>query len=370
MRSLLDASYYTSPEIYEREQERIFRRLWIFAGPRTLLGEPDCFITRTIGGVPIVVQNFAGELRAFVNRCAHRQSALQIGDHGRRRLACPYHGWVYGSDGRATSIPFCDSLYGFDAETRASRTLSGVALECIGNMMFVNLDADPLPIDAQFHREFLDQLAHVSSFFDDEVLIAKFGANYNWKLNFENVLDFNHVSFIHPRGLASYLPTLVPEPGAKIERSAPPVPNDSLGTDLRDLSFETGLSMTIRPWPWHDQVARFSTDERYYNWFLYPNVNFFSMGAVIFQMQQYVPVAADRIEYVLWVQMARQEHRSPATPAILWSQARTEKIVVNEDAVVLEALQRGLTSGASPAFQGAYETRLRTMARVYLDRLA
>lgn len=367
MRSLLDATCYTSPEVHAREQERIFRRLWIFAGPRTLLAEPDSFVTRTIGGVPVVIQNFAGELRAFVNRCAHRQSALQIGDHGRRRLACPYHGWVYGRDGQATSIPSCDSLYGFDDAARASRRLPGVALECVGNMMFVNLDADPLPLEAQFHRELLDRVAHVSSFFDDEVLLAKFGTNYNWKLNFENVLDFNHIPFVHPQSFAPYLPTLRPPTGAKVERSPAPVPDAELGGDLRDLSFGGDAPMTIRHWPWQDRVARFSTDERYYNWFLYPNVNFISIGAFVFEIQQYAPVGADRTEYLLWVTTGRQEVRNPATPAILWSQARSEKSVIDEDSVVLEALQRGLQNGASPAFHGAYETRLRTMARVYLE---
>jgi phenylpropionate dioxygenase-like ring-hydroxylating dioxygenase large terminal subunit len=370
MRSLLDPSYYTSLDIHAREEERIFRRLWIFAGLRTLLGEPDSFITRAIGGVPVVVQNFAGELRAFVNRCAHRQSALQIGDHGRRRLACPYHGWVYGSEGNATSIPFCDALYGFDAETRASRKLVSVALECIGNMIFVNLDVNPLPIDAQFEREFLDRLAHVSSFFDDEVLIAKFGARYNWKLNFENVLDYNHVPFVHPQSFAPFVPAFRPAPGSTSQRGSPAVPNEMLSTELRALSYETGVSMIIRAWPWHDRVQRFSSDERYYNWFVYPNLNFTSTGAFIFQLQQYVPVAPDRIEYVLWVFTARQESRDPATPAILWSQARSEKMVIDEDILVLEALQRGLGAGSMAAYHGAHETHLRSMAATYLKLLA
>ena len=98
MRSLLAPSVYNSPEVFAHEQERIFRRLWIFAGPRTLLTEPDSFITRTIGGVPIVIQNFAGELKAFVNRCAHRQSAIpgptyrSLAICSLRRLATPNSG--------------------------------------------------------------------------------------------------------------------------------------------------------------------------------------------------------------------------------------------------------------------------------------
>jgi len=370
MRSLLEAKYYTSPEIFAREQERIFRRLWIFAGVATLLAEPDSFVTRTIGGVPIVIQNFAGELKAFVNRCAHRQSAIQIGEHGRRRLACPYHGWVYGSDGGATSIPFCDSLYGFDAETRASRRLMGVALERVGNMLFVNLDADPLPLEAQFHRTFLDRLAHVSSYFDDEVLVANFGGGFNWKLIFENILDFNHIPFIHSGSFAKLLPTLRPDPARPPTHAAAPPPDSQLPTDLRDLSFTADAPFEFRHWPWHDNVERFSNEPKYFNFYIYPNVNFTAIAGVFFPIQQFNPGAPDRTDYSMWVLTGRQRQPNPATPAILWTQAKGEKSVIDEDIAVLEALQRGLGPGATPAFHGTYETHLRSMAHIYLERLA
>ena len=51
---------YIDPGIFAKEQTYIFRKLWIFAGLRTLLAEPDSFLTRTIGGIPIVIQNFDG----------------------------------------------------------------------------------------------------------------------------------------------------------------------------------------------------------------------------------------------------------------------------------------------------------------------
>jgi len=370
MRSLLDASCYTSPEVHAREQARIFRRLWIFAGPRTLLAEPDSFVTRAIGGVPVVIQNFAGELRAFVNRCAHRQSTLQIGDHGRRRLACPYHGWVYDGDGKAANIPFCDSLYGFDDATRESRRLTGVALECVGNMMFVNLDADPLPLEAQFHRELLDRVAHVSSFFDDEVLLANFGGRFNWKLIFENILDFNHIPFIHSGSFAKLLPTLRPDPAHPPARANPPPPDDALATDLRDLSFTAEAPFELGHWPWHDNVERFSREARYFNFYLYPNVNFTAIAGVFFPIQQFNPAAPDRTDYSMWLMTGRQKRRDPATAAILWSQAKGEKAVIDEDVAVLEALQRGIGPGSAPAFHGEYETHLRSIARTYLELLA
>lgn len=370
MRSLLESRHYTSPEIHQREQERIFRHLWIFAGPRTLLAEPDSFVTRTIGGTPIVIQNFGGRLKAFVNRCAHRRSPLQTGEHGRRRLACPYHGWVYDESGKAAGIPACESLFGFDAETRDSRRLASVALECVGNLLFVNLNAHPLPMDRQFHREFLARIEHVSSFFDDEVLIANFACAYNWKLNFENVLDYHHVAFVHADSFLHLLPSMRPDPTRRLAAIGPPPSNSALSSDIRDLSFASEIAYDMPRWPWHDNVDRFTTDAKYFNWFIYPNVNFTSLGGVIFPIQQYAPGASNRTDYTLWMLTARQKHRNPATPAILWSSALREKYVIAEDAALLEALQQGLPDDDAPSFHGSYETTLRSMALVYLDLIA
>lgn len=52
MRSRMHPKYYLSQEIFEREQRKIFRRVWLFAGLKTLLRENNCFITRKIAGIP------------------------------------------------------------------------------------------------------------------------------------------------------------------------------------------------------------------------------------------------------------------------------------------------------------------------------
>ena len=72
----------------------------------------------------------------------------------------------------------------------------------------------------------------------------------------------------------------------------------------------------------------------------------------------------------MWLMTGRQKKPNPATPAILWSQAKGEKAVIDEDILVLEAMQRGLGHGSQPAFHGSYETHLRSMARLYMERLA
>ena len=365
MRSRLNARHYTSEEVLAREQVALFQRLWIFAGFRTLLSAPDAFLTHQIGGIPIVVQNGRDNvLRAFVNRCAHRGAPIQLDDFGQRRLACPYHGWTYDDAGRVKSIPGNDAHYGFDDACVAGLRLLPVALRCIGNLIFVNLAKDPCPIETQFHQAFLDALADASIYLDDEAIFARFPAAYNWKLNFENVVDWNHVPFVHS---TSFAPLMAANRATALPPSPPPDDDATVGNDIRDLSYTTIAPFEMRPWPWHAAVDRFGEKDHYYNFFLYPNVNFISMSGIIFLAQQFMPLQANRSETRLTMCTARTTSRLPALPAILWGHLRAEKQVIDEDIRVLEGLQRGMSEDASPVIHGAYESRLRRIANVYLD---
>ena len=99
MRSRMPAAAYLSHEWFARERELLFRKLWLFAGLKTMLGAHNSFVTREVCGVPVVLQNFNGELRAFENICLHRGAKLQWERAGRRPLLCRYHGWGYDQTG-------------------------------------------------------------------------------------------------------------------------------------------------------------------------------------------------------------------------------------------------------------------------------
>lgn len=365
MRSILSAVDYTSPEVFAGEEKKLFRRLWILAGFRSLLEAPDAFVTHRVGGVPVVVQNTASGLKAFVNQCAHRQSPVQLADFGRRRLACPYHGWVYDDVGRVRSVPGNDANYGFGAEALSTLTLRPVAMRVVGGLVFVNLDADPMPIEEQFQGRFLDQIAEITNTVGDDALFAKFDGAYNWKLNFENVIDWNHVPFVHASSFASMMPTLKPPASGARPASPPPEPDVAISDDLRELSYEARAPFEFQAWPWHDAIERCAGAKEYINLFIYPNVNYVVMAGVVHLIQQFCPVAADRTEVRLTMALGRRRQRLPAAPAILWSQLKSEKRVINEDVAIFEGLQRALHDGAGSAFHGAYEFRLRRMAKVY-----
>jgi phenylpropionate dioxygenase-like ring-hydroxylating dioxygenase large terminal subunit len=360
MFSELQAQHYIDPAVFAREQTHIFGKLWIFAGMGSLLAEPDAFLTRTIAGIPVVIQNMSGVLRAFENQCAHRQMPLQFEEYGQRRLACRYHGWTYDANGRAKTIPDEQALYRFTPQERSALCLREFAVEVIGNLVFVNVDQHPMPIGQQFTAEFRAQLERISGHFSTQAIHARIPARYNWKLNFENVLDSNHVAYVHPRTFRPLIETDLAKP---VSDPAPPVVEN---TALSSLSFAGSMPMDVQPWPWHAMVDRYGDADAYYNFFIYPNVNFISVGGLVFLVQQFDPIAADRTDVRFTLMTAREKQRIGALPAILWGHLKGEKRVLDEDRVLLEALQARLHGGGGRAFHGAYETQLRRVADVYL----
>ncbi|MCX7277548.1 MAG: aromatic ring-hydroxylating dioxygenase subunit alpha [Burkholderiales bacterium] len=364
MQSQLTPAHYLDDSIFAREQERIFRKLWIFVGLQGLLSEPDAYLTRTIGGIPLVVQNCAGVLKAFVNQCAHRQMPLMFEAYGQGRLACKYHGWVYDAEGAVKTIPHADSLYQYPDAVRAGLCLKQFAVQTVGQLVFVNLDDTPLPITEQFSPSLLAQLEGISVHFSPQVIHATMPVRYNWKLNFENVLDSNHVAYVHP---STFRPLLDKRPPSV---SAPAPDASALAeTRLVDLSFSSHMPMAIAPMPWHALVDRYvdtAPADSYYNFFLYPNINFISVGGLVFLVQQFNPLAPDRTEVAFHLMTAQEQQRIPALPAILWGHLKGETRVFEEDRALLEELQSHMHAGAARAEHGAYEALLQRVAAVYL----
>ena len=73
---------------------------WTFVGLSDQLPRPRCHRVWAAGSRELIVaRDPAGELGAFLNACTHRGTRLCRGA-GEGRLSCPYHGWVFETDGR------------------------------------------------------------------------------------------------------------------------------------------------------------------------------------------------------------------------------------------------------------------------------
>jgi PAH dioxygenase large subunit len=98
---------FVSDEIHRLEIDRIFLRNWGFLAHESEIPNSGDFVVRLLGNVSVVVIRDGNEIRAFLNSCRHRGTAICRGDAGNlRRFICPFHGWSYERDGTLISTTF------------------------------------------------------------------------------------------------------------------------------------------------------------------------------------------------------------------------------------------------------------------------
>jgi phenylpropionate dioxygenase-like ring-hydroxylating dioxygenase large terminal subunit len=189
-------SWYTDPEVFRLEGERIFRAAWQYAGHVGLVAEPGSYFTFQAGPVPVVVVRDGEELRAFVNVCRHRGFAVAQGAGKRSTLQCGYHAWTYGLDGRLRAAPRSDREPGFDPD---ELSLVPAQAQTWGPLVFVNPDAEAPPL-ADTLRD-LPELVSTAGIDVDTLefrLRSESAVEANWKVVCENFLECYHCAVAHP----------------------------------------------------------------------------------------------------------------------------------------------------------------------------
>ncbi|KGE52393.1 Rieske 2Fe-2S domain-containing protein [Xanthomonas axonopodis pv. vasculorum] len=371
MRSRMHPSYYLSTDIFAREQRKIFRKVWLFAGLKTLLPDNNCFVTRRLAGIPVLIQNVQGRLRAFENVCLHRSALLQTTAVGKRPLVCPYHAWKYDAEGRVENIPECDAIYGFSEDERRGLKLREFALRQVGNLLFVNLDPNPMPIEEQFSADFIALLESSSNAYDTEVMVTTWSGRYNWKLAYENLRDANHPRFVHPKTLAKSVSFFAEVNEGQAKESMEALQDSSpaaLRREMRRFSFggpEAPIP-NLKHFGWQDKVERWGAQDAYFNWLAFPNMHIASSnGGYSFTLEHHIPVAPDRTDLEIYWVSARKKQPYGSSSQVLLAQMHGSKVVVGEDVDIMERVQAALHTDAPLPTQGAYESMNRLVERWY-----
>ena len=222
-------SVYTDQEIFDREMENIFEKIWVYCGHETQVAKPGDFHTVNIGRQPmIMVRGTDGRINVLYNRCPHRGVQLcgsRSGNTG-STLVCSYHAWTFHLDGRIKGIPL---VKGYE-QTRLTTDNPDCSMraaprvESYRGFVFASLAADGPSLP-----EFLGQ-AKVA-FYDTcdrspeggvEVVPVchRVVQHSNWKFFMENQLDALHPSVTHQStGIAAGRV----ERALKAKGSAPPL---------------------------------------------------------------------------------------------------------------------------------------------------
>jgi phenylpropionate dioxygenase-like ring-hydroxylating dioxygenase large terminal subunit len=139
-------------------------------------------IARRLMGTPIVLFESAGEPVAMLDRCPHR--ALQLSDGCVRAgtIACPYHGWRFGADGRCVEVPGSDAVPAVAVRVLPVEERAGLVWTCLADT------PPPFP--------------RLPELLDDRTL-----DHFSWQVEpsrmrlldgIENMLDASHPHYVHP----------------------------------------------------------------------------------------------------------------------------------------------------------------------------
>lgn len=131
-----------SPQFFERERERIFRRSWLCLGNVCELPERGDYIVREVAicdASILIMRGQDGVVRGFHNVCSHRGNTLAWDVSGRCRgyLNCNFHSWGYDSTGQLKWIPDAENFFDLD---QSKLGLTPIATEIFNGFVFVNLD--------------------------------------------------------------------------------------------------------------------------------------------------------------------------------------------------------------------------------------
>lgn len=375
MRSTLPPQAYIDDGWFARERELLMKPLWQFVAPRMLLARHNAFVTRNVCGLEVVVQNFNGELRAFENICAHRQNPLQQQPHGVRPLVCNYHGWGYDAAGRVDNIPFQDSAYRLPEPERACLHLRRFPVECIGNLVFVNVGDRPVSLEDQFSLQALESLRTASELFDGEVLVTTLPARMNWKLAYENLRDSLHPRYLHQKTVYQQVKFQVRLDDEAFGHARRYVEGGSADRDAHLAALRTfsggGRDEPLVDMPhyaWHDNVERFGDEDWYLNWLVYPNLHIASgSGGYSFIIEHHQPVSASRTDLTVYYVTGRKKRRYATSAAVLLSHLEGAEKVLREDIEVMERIQGALHAASPRATLGDFEFANMIVERWYMD---
>ena len=186
---------YADAEVFAFEQARIFAQSWVCVGRTEDVEHPGDWLRETVATEAILVVRGADlRLRAFLDVCRHRGASLVGGRPCGRtaELACRYHGWRYGLDGRLR-----------EPARHADGDLFPVRADTWNGFVFVCLAADVAPLATW--------LGEPPPWLATPLLVKRarrtaYVVDANWKFLVENFQESHHFPSIH-QGLEAVTPT-------------------------------------------------------------------------------------------------------------------------------------------------------------------
>jgi phenylpropionate dioxygenase-like ring-hydroxylating dioxygenase large terminal subunit len=198
----VDAEQYFSPDIYQAECDKIFRRAWLLVARESELPQRGDFIKREVYPLKaqaLIVRGKDNQIRAFHNSCPHRGAALVREPEGTKSLfVCPYHAWSFGADGRCIAITAAEY---FPQVDKATIGLTPIRLEVWNGFIFLNFAVEPEQSLAEYLGAFGELYGEVPFHEFKYGIESVQDIGTNWKCLIDAFNESYHVGVLHKNTL-------------------------------------------------------------------------------------------------------------------------------------------------------------------------
>lgn len=333
---------YYRREYFELEREAVFRRTWLQIGHICELPQPGSYIVRDVevANASVLITRGKDDLiHAFHNVCTHRGTQLVLDRDGcQRSFTCQYHGWNFTLDGRLRSAPDFGKFYVDKSECG----LPKIAVDVCAGLIFINLD----PAPKQSLREFLGPMADKL----EKLPVAQattfteyvYEIDANWKLTFDNFQENYHLRFIHSRsGRGSATGPENPFGYPSDFGFAGPHRSQTVWTNPEFTPAEV-QGIAIRKQLKGALARQLNFNMEYLA--LFPNFFIFGMAIQHFS-HTVMPISATKSRSIVRLYWVGADHNASERFAREYA-ACTALDIHSEDRTVIEAGQRGISSGA------------------------
>jgi phenylpropionate dioxygenase-like ring-hydroxylating dioxygenase large terminal subunit len=194
--------HYINSEFFDKEISDIFETNWQFACMKSELSERFSYFVVEYGNKSYFVTNTGKDgIRAFKNICSHRANKIFLDDFGKRPIMCLYHNWTYNSEGKPINAFVKDF---FESPEESDLLLEQYEVQIVGEFVFVNIGNSKKTIKEQLGN-FHNKLIEISNAIGKKITYDCNLHKANWKLLVENVLECYHCLPVHKNSLVERL---------------------------------------------------------------------------------------------------------------------------------------------------------------------
>ena len=324
------SSAYTDEVQWDHEVNHIFKKLPLCLATTAELREPNSYKALDVIGLPVLITRGSdGEVRAFLNVCAHRGAPVAgKGCGNKKRFVCKYHGWTYSDKGQLMGVSEQDT---FGEVDKSSLNLTQLPCQEQSGLIFVCLTPD-VEIDLDgFMAGMLDDLQE-KEFSSWTYLGKREIEGANWKIAFDGYLEGYHFARLHPE-------TIHPRTLSNLTHY------EAFGPHLRIGFAQTDIAEKFSAAP-KEQWGDMENNGFDFVRILFPNVSIF-LAPEITQISQLFPGATPDKNKTVLNFFRREGPKDEEDKAGLEGMMDFLKtVVLEEDYQIGDQIQKGLESGA------------------------